>query len=318
MTGALGLRAVPGAAEAPPETTRLRIPNTGAICLAPQYAADDLLQAEGFTQVEYVKLQGLPALEQAMASGEVDLSMSYALRWVVRLDAGHPITVIAGVHTGCNELFGSDRIRSVRDLKGKKIAVAGLGGVQHQLVSIVLTQVGIDSQRDVEWVQRPAPEAIQLLAEGKVDGFMAFPPEPQELRARKIGHVLLDNGRDRPWSQYFCCMIAANRDFLRRNPIACKRAVRAILKAADLCSQAPDRVARHIVDRGFTANYDYARATMREVGYRAWREFDPEEALRFYALRLQEAGFIKSSPKRIIAEGTDWRALRELRKELKG
>ena len=129
--------------------------------------------------------------------------------------------------------------------------------------------------------------------------------------------MLLDNGRDRPWSQYFCCMLAANREFHRKHPVATKRAVRAILKAADMCSQEPDRIARQLVDRSFTSSYDYARATLREVGYRAWRDLEPEEAIRFYALRMRETGFIKSTPQKLISEGTDWRILKELRAELK-
>jgi len=53
------------------------------------------------------------------------------------------------------------------------------------------------------------------------------------------------------------------------------------------------------------------------VPYDRWREYDPEDSLRFYALRLHEVGMIKSSPSRILAEGTDWRSLSELKRELK-
>jgi NitT/TauT family transport system substrate-binding protein len=78
------------------------------------------------------------------------------------------------------------------------------------------------------------------------------------------------------------------------------------------------RSARLLVDNGFTANYDYALQTLREVRYANWREYDPEATLRFYALRMREIGMIRSTPHRIIAEGTDWRFLNELKRELKG
>jgi NitT/TauT family transport system substrate-binding protein len=42
---------------------------------------------------------------------------------------------------------------------------------------------------------------------------------------------------------------------------------------------------------------------IRDLPYGKWREFDPEDALRFYALRMRELGMIKSSPQKIIAEG---------------
>jgi NitT/TauT family transport system substrate-binding protein len=158
---------------------------------------------------------------------------------------------------------------------------------------------------------------MQLLAEGKIDGFVGFPPEPQELRAKGIGHVVVNSSTDRPWSQYFCCMILGNREFVRKHPVATKRALRAILKAADLCASEPERAARTLVDRGFAPRYDYALQTMKDVPYAKWRSFDPEDTMRFYSLRLHEAGMIKSTPQKLIAEGTDWRFLNELKKELK-
>jgi NitT/TauT family transport system substrate-binding protein len=97
------------------------------------------------------------------------------------------------------------------------------------------------------------------------------------------------------------------------HPVATKRVLRAILKATDLCATEPTRVARQIVDGGFTPRYDYAAQTLSELPYDKWREYDHEDTMRFYALRMHEVGFIKSTPQKIIAEGTDWRFLNELK-----
>ena len=137
------------------------------------------------------------------------------------------------------------------------------------------------------------------------------------MRARRIGHVILKTSVDLPWSQYFCCMLAGSNDFVRKYPIATKRVLRAVLKAADLCASAPEKAARLLVDGGFTKRYDYALQTLSGLPYDKWREYDAEDTIRFYALRLHETGFIKSSPQKIIAEGTDWRFLNELKRELK-
>ena len=94
----------------------------------------------------------------------------------------------------------------------------------------------------------------ELFADGKIDAFLGFPPEPQELRARNIGHVIVNSSVDRPWSQYFCCMLAGNRDFIRKHPVATKRVLRAILKATDFCVSEPTGVAQRMVDGGFTAS----------------------------------------------------------------
>jgi NitT/TauT family transport system substrate-binding protein len=254
----------------------------------------------------------------AVASGEAHSSLTFAGPLIIRLDAGDPIVILAGVHVGCFELFGTDRVRTIRDLKGKTVAVEELQSSQHVFLSSMAAYVGLDPRKDISWVTHPSADSMRLLAAGKVDAFLGFPPAPQELRAKQIGHVVVSSAVDRPWSKYFCCMLVANQEFVRQYPIATKRAVRAILKATDICALEPDRAARSVVDKGYAQSYDYALQTMKDVPYGRWREYDPEDTVRFYALRLHEAGMIKNTPQKIIAQGTDWRFLNELKKELKG
>ena len=315
--GFFGLQPGRVGAEPPPETTRLRMIQIPSICQSPQYVAESLLRAEGFTDVQYIKKAGTEDIEKALASGEADLNAHFAAPLIRRVEAGDPIVILAGEHVGCFELFGTDRVRSISDLKGKTVAVPPLDSARYVFFASLVAYVGLDPRKDMNFVRRTGTESIQLLAERKIDAYLGFPPEPQQLRAKKIGHVLVNSTVDRPWSQYFCCMLAGHREFVQRHPVATKRALRAILKSADICALEPQRVARFIVDRGFTTNYDYALNTMTAIPYGKWREYDPEDTLRFYALRLREVGMIKSNPQQIIAQGTDWRFLKELKKELK-
>jgi NitT/TauT family transport system substrate-binding protein len=313
-----GLGPQPASAEPPPETRRIRLVRIPSICRAPQYVADELLRGQGFTDIEYVRKAGGGASVKALAEGEADISMNYSGPVIVRMDAGDPLVVLAGTHTGCFELFGTARVRSIRDLKGKTVAVIELGGSEYVFLASMAAYVGLDPRKDINFVAHPVPESINLLAEGKIDAFLGFPPIPQELRARKIGHSVVNSGVDRPWSQYFCCIATANREFVRRHPVATKRALRAILMANSVCATEPERVARHLVDNGFAERYDYALQTLKDIPYSRWRDYDPEDTFRFYGLRLYEAGLIKTSPNKLIAQGTDWRFLNELKKELKG
>ena len=315
---ALGLWSSPAAAEPPPETRRIRLVRIPSICRAPQYVADDLLRGQGFTDIEYVPKAGGGASVMALAAGEADISMNYSGPVIVRIAAGDPLVVLAGVHIGCFELFGTDRVGSIRDLKGKTVAVIELDGSEHIFLNSMAAYVGLDPRKDIHFVAHPVAESIQLLAEGKIDAFLGFPPIPQELRARKIGHSVVNSTVDRPWSQYFCCVATANLEFVRRHPVATKRALRAILMANSICALEPERVARHLVDSGFTKRYDYALQTLKDIPYSRWRDYHPEDTFRFYALRLHEAGMIKANPNKLIAQGTDWRFLNELKKELKG
>jgi NitT/TauT family transport system substrate-binding protein len=317
-TGLLGLRPGPVVAEPPPETTKLRLlKETGRICWAPQYVAEDLLRAEGFTEVTYVDFPG-GAVSESLAAAKADISLHFVGPNIIRLDAGDPVVFLAGVHVGCFEVLATERVRRISDLKGKTVGVSSLRGAEHVFIASVAAHVGLSPQQDITWAVNPPDESIRLLSEGKIDAFLGFPPVPQDLRAKQIGHVLVNSAVDRPWSQYFCCLVIGNRDFVQKHPVATKRALRAILKAADLCAQDPERAARVLVDRKSTPRFDYALQAIQEIPYNRWREYDPEDTVRFYALRLQEAGMIKSSPQKIIAEGTDWRFFNELKKELKG
>jgi len=280
--------------------------------------AEELLRGEGFTDVQYIRMRGFVGVPKGLASGELDISMQFGGPLIIRLEAGDPIVILAGVHVGCFELFGTDRVRAIRDLKGRTVAIPELGSPYHIFLASMAAYVGLDPRKDINWVMHPPAEAMRLLAEEKIDAFLSFPPGPQELRAKKIGHVVVNSMMDRPWSQYFCCVLAGNREFVRKYPVATKRALRAILKAADICALEPERAARFLVEKGYTKNYDYALQTMKDVVYGKWREYDPEDTVRFYSLRLNEVGMIKSSPQKIIAQGTDWRFLRELKKEMKG
>src|SRR5262245_39998909 len=309
------------AAEPPPETTRLRTTTaqTGICVSGPKIVAEALWRAEGFTDGQYERkfAANLEARLGALASNAIDIDATFVGPLISRIDAGDPIVILSGLHAGCFELFGGERVRAIRDLKGKTVAVSGVGGPDHAFVASMLAYVGLDARRDVNWVSFPTAESIERFANGKVDAFMGFPTVPQELRAKGLGRVVVNSAVDRPWSQYFCCLVAANREFVRKYPVATKRALRAILKAVNVCAVNPDRAATALVEKGITPRYELALQTMKDVPYGRWSDYDAEDTMRFYALRLHEAGMIKSSPQKIISQGTDWRFLRELKKELK-
>jgi NitT/TauT family transport system substrate-binding protein len=314
--GALGYGRELLAAEPPPETTRIRVQDAPITCFAPLYVAEELLKAEGFTEVEYVKTSLAEGPGKALAAGKVDIVQDDTAAHMMNLDRGAPIVVLGGIHTGCWELFAQPSIRSLLELKGKTVAAPEKSSRQ-AFVAAMIASVGLDPRKDVTWINHAPAESMRLFEQGRIDAFMGFVPEPQELRAKKVGHVLINTLTDRPWSQYFCCLVAGNRDFVRNNPVATKRALRAMLKATDLCASQPERVARLMVERGVAGNYDYVLQSVKEIGYRKWREYRAEDTMRFWSLRLREVGILKGNPQKLLAQGTDWRFFNELKKELK-
>ena len=238
------------AQEAPPETSTIRLIRNAGICIAPQYVADELLRAEGFTDIQRVPVPP----DRLPMEGELDFAMVYTPPMVAAIEAGSPATVLAGVHVGCKSFFAHVGIRAIRDLKGKKVSAGNQA--QRSLIASMAAYVGLDPFKDIEWVSSPFATAKELFVERKIDAFLALPPDPQDLRA--------------------------------------------ILKATDFCASDPAAVARRLVDGGFTGNYDYALQSLKEVRYDKWREYDTEDSVRFYSLRLREAGMINPLPARLL------------------
>src|SRR5215469_2362296 len=110
------------AAEETLETTSVRLPKFLSVCVSPQYAAEELLRAEGFTDIRYVDIPA-SAVAEAIGHDRIDFGVNYAALFLPAIEGGQPITVLAGVHVGCFELFAKDGIRNVADLKGRTVGL---------------------------------------------------------------------------------------------------------------------------------------------------------------------------------------------------
>ena len=306
------------AAEGPPETTTVRMNRNPLSCFAAATLAADFMKQEGLTDIQWASLN-LPDQFPAVASGAIDVHMYPAYLAASRIDAGDNIVLLGGIHVGCWQVFGSPQINSLSDFRGKKIATGGPTTPDTVLLAATLASVGLDVRRDVELVNSSFMEGVRRLASGEVDGAWALPPFSTQIRKQNIGHVVVDSVVDRPWSQYYCCMVGVNRTFMTANPIATKRIMRSFMKAADVIAMDPDRGAQTMVNLGMAEQKDYQElvADLRMMPFNVWRRYDPVDTLNYYSLRLRDAGLVNGTPEQVISRGTDFRYLQELRQELK-
>jgi NitT/TauT family transport system substrate-binding protein len=308
------------AAEGTLDTTRVRFVDFGGgTCTAPQYVATELLRSDGFDDVQHVRMGLDKSTQSMMADNLVDFSLDYASALAMAVSDDAPMKALGGIHAGCYVLFAREGIDSVLDLKGKRVGVGpDLGTDPHIFISAMATYVGLDPLHDINWViSEKAP--LELFLAGEIDALLAFPPDSQEIEARNIGHVVVNSLTDRPWSQYFCCLALARTGYVERYPVATKRVLRALLKASDICVEDPDGVARSLVAKGYISKERYGSTSLslKQIPYATWRDLDPEDTIRFFSLRLHEAGILMASPQTVIERGTDWRFLTELKRELK-
>ena len=198
LTGAASLSAAallgtagPICAEPPPEVKRIRLAHDIAVCIAPQYLAEEFLHLEGFTQVEWVKLPTSNALA-SVDSGAADMTMDATPTMVYAIDRGAKFVILGGIHAGCYELFGHENVQSVRDLKGKHVSVYdALGGSDHILLSSMLAYVGINPN-SVKWVpDDQSGNAMQRFIDREVDAFWGSRHSRRSYARARLGMSLL-------------------------------------------------------------------------------------------------------------------------------
>jgi NitT/TauT family transport system substrate-binding protein len=145
------------------------------------YTAEALLRAEGFTDVHYIS--DLPP--DAIARGKLDFDFDAAPSIVSQLASGEPITALAGIHSGCFELFAYEH-RTISDLKGKKFGIPMVGSSPHLLLAIMAAHVGLDPEKDINWIVSPTGYSLELFATAP-----GLPSEPAALAAAEAGNLPL-------------------------------------------------------------------------------------------------------------------------------
>jgi NitT/TauT family transport system substrate-binding protein len=310
----------------PPETTTVRLVSP-PVCDPPTALAKAFLLEEGFTDVQYVRVP--PTNTDWLTKGVADFnSGGYGGQIVANVDLGLPMVALAGVHPGCLELFAAPGITSIRDLRGKTIAVnaKSASDLFYGFFSILLAYIGLDPATDVNFIEigPDVPALRDAFIDGRSAAFIApavFGPQLHR-NPKNPGTVILDTTMDKPWSQYYCCQLVANRDWAQRYPVATKRVTRAVLRAADLVTKDRASATHQFVAGGFfsttpaATDEDVMNEVIRDLSY-DWRELDPEETLRFFALRLADAKLIKLTPQELITRGSDFAYMRQLRTDLK-
>jgi NitT/TauT family transport system substrate-binding protein len=301
-----------------PETTTIRIVLPPE-CDPALWLADDFLRDEGFTVVEHVDT---PFTTRGwLKDGSADIAPAHPEFMVATIEAGFPLTVLAPLHSSCLEIWVDPTIATIRDLRGRRISVrvADPSDQFFAFFAALLGFSGMDPLKDVHFVEAGIDNYLGMIGafrEGRVEAVLAGGAEGPRLRRLKTrGNVILDTMTDKPWSLYECCHLVANRDWARKNPAAAKRATRAVMRATDRAATNHAQAAHDAVAAGYPRDESLVKAAMDMCKYN-WRDVEPTETLRFFALRLAEAKVITSTPQKIIDSGTDFAFFRQLQSQL--
>lgn len=241
---------------APAELTKIRVGCIGLTCEAPIYSAIEkgFFKEEGL-DVELVKCEWAK-YKDSLALGSYDITMHLIMYFLKPIEQGLDVKFTGGVHTGCLRVQAgaNGSVKTVKDLKGKKIGVPGMGTPPFIFANRVLGANGMDASKDVEWRVFPAGELGLALQKGEVDAVADSEPIGTLLLADGKVKTIADQAKDEPYKDEYCCAVVANGKWLAANPKLAAAATRAILKGAKWVQTNPRAAAVLSVEKKYIAS----------------------------------------------------------------
>ncbi len=299
----------------PPETTSIKL--TAGACDSAIFGAERFLREEGFTDVQFTDV----GVSTAIAAGNAHMGQTFPQGLFNSLDSGPKLVSLGGLHPGCIEIWAQPGIASVKDLKGRTITVTSkaLTNLQYTWMAMALKQAGVDP-KDVNWVVQADADPLKLYLEGKSDAVFVATTGVPALKANPAnkGKAIYSQAMDEPWKSTNCCFIVASEPWYRANPIAAKRAMRAIYRTADALPADRADASKLATDKGLFGGAP-ALANVREAANMVqldWRTYDLEKAVRFYTPLLTDVGVLKTSTDDLL-KAVDLKIFKELSTELK-
>lgn len=243
-------------AESAADSNKVRIGYIGLTCEAPIFTAVE----KGFFKEEGLDISLVKCdwknYKDVLALGGFDVTHHLVMYFLKPIEQGLDVKFTGGIHRGCLRVqaLAKGNIRTVKDLRGKRIGVPGMGTPPFIFANRVLGANGIDASKDVSWIVFPAGELGLALDKGEVDAVADSEPIGSMLLGQGKVRNIADQAADFPYSEEYCCAVLVNGKFLARHPKASAAATRALLKAAKWVEANPAAAAKLSVEAKYLAS----------------------------------------------------------------
>jgi NitT/TauT family transport system substrate-binding protein len=276
--------------------TKVRVGYIGITCEAPIFTAveNGFFKDEGL-DVELVKCEW-SKYKDVLALGGFDITHHLIMYLLKPIEQGLDVKFTAGVHTGCLRVQTAtdSKIKTVQDLRGKRIGVPGMGTPPFIFANRVLSANGIDRSRDVTWAVYPAGELGLALEKGQVDAVADSEPIGTLLMADGKVRNVADQATDAPYKDEYCCAVVVSGKFLANNPKAAAAATRALLRGAKWVEANPAAAARLSVEKKYLAsNPELNTLALSHLRY-VPSVSGAEAAVNSAAVQMKAAGMLNS------------------------
>src|SRR5438876_2987389 len=196
-------------------SNKVRVGYIGLTCEAPIFMAYEkgFFEDEGL-DVTLVKCQWAN-YKDGLALGSFDVTHHLVMYFLKPLEQGLEVKFTGGIHRGCLRVqaLAKGKVRSVADLRGKRIGIPGMGTPPFIFANRVLGAHGIDPRTEITWRVFPAGELGLALDKGVVDAVADSEPIGSLLMASGKVQNIADQATDLPYSQEYCCAVLVSGKF---------------------------------------------------------------------------------------------------------
>jgi NitT/TauT family transport system substrate-binding protein len=278
-------------------SNKVRVGYVGLTCEAPIFSAVEkgFFKEEGL-EVEMVKCEWAN-YKDVLALGGFDITHHLVMYFLKPIEQGLDVKFTGGIHRGCLRVQAAVKgnIRTVHDLRGKRIGVPGMGTPPFIFANRVLGANGIDAGKEITWRVFPAGELGLALDKGEVDAVADSEPIGSLLLAEGKVRNVADQAKDAPYKDEYCCAVIVNGKFLASNPKAAAAATRALLKGAKWVEANPAAAARLSVEKKYLAsNPELNTVAISHLRY-VPSVSGAETAVRSAAAEMKIAGMLSPS-----------------------
>jgi NitT/TauT family transport system substrate-binding protein len=278
-------------------SNKIRVGYIGITCEAPIFAAIE----KGFFKEEGLDASMVKCdwanYKDVLALDGFDITHHLVMYFLKPIEQGLDVKFTGGIHRGCLRVQAAvnGKVRTIADLRGKRIGVPGMGTPPFIFANRVLGAHGIDAGKEITWRVFPAGELGLALDKGEVEAVADSEPIGSLLLAQGKVMNVADQAKDAPYKDEYCCAVIVNGKFLTRNPKAAAGATRALLKAAKWVQANPVAAAHLSVEKKYLASSPELNAVaISHLSY-VPSVSGAEEAVKSAAAEMKVAGMLSST-----------------------
>jgi NitT/TauT family transport system substrate-binding protein len=195
--------------------------------------------------VEYLKFSGWPEVKESLMTGRIKAAYMLAPLVMDLADKGIPVKIVSLAHrSGAVIMVRTESpIKTMKDLKGKLIAIPSRFAVDYLYVRKLLKKYGM-TEKDIDIIEMAPPDMPAALYAKSVDAYATG--EPFGAVAQRAGYAKPLYMTRNDWPNYICCVLTVREELIRENRPLVQQLVNYTLEAGRWLDSSPENRKRAV------------------------------------------------------------------------